>query len=232
MVAAVLVFNIFSISIISTSDDKEFEAHGISVLVDDMSLGFLEGAQLDYVEELLGSYFKVENPNATASCGCGTSFCHLTHQPQESWDDMRIASWNVNSMKARLSHVLDYCKAGHTDVILAQELKLTDDNFPIDAFKEIGWNVATHGQKTYNGVAILSKITISKILILVSAVMMRMSKRVLLRQQYLGCIWHRYICQMVILALDQNLTINFRGWIGLKRLQITYQIRKACSFRR
>ena len=55
-------------------EDIDFEAHGITVLVDDMSLGFLEGAQLDYVEELLGSYFKVENPNATASCGCGTSF--------------------------------------------------------------------------------------------------------------------------------------------------------------
>lgn len=55
-------------------DDKHFEAHGVSVLVDEISLGFLEGAQLDYVEELLGSYFKVENPNATASCGCGTSF--------------------------------------------------------------------------------------------------------------------------------------------------------------
>jgi len=58
----------------SEADDKQFEAYGISVLVDEMSLSFLEGAQLDYVEELLGSYFKVENPNATASCGCGTSF--------------------------------------------------------------------------------------------------------------------------------------------------------------
>ena len=58
----------------SEADDKQFEAYGVSVLVDEMSLGFLEGAQLDYVEELLGSYFKVENPNATASCGCGTSF--------------------------------------------------------------------------------------------------------------------------------------------------------------
>lgn len=69
---------------------------------------------------------------------------------------MRIASWNVNSMKARLGHVIDYCKAGHTDIILAQELKMTDENFPYDAFAEIGWNVAVHGQKTYNGVAILS----------------------------------------------------------------------------
>ncbi len=56
------------------ADDIEFAAHGVCVLVDEMSLPFLENARLDYVEELIGSYFKVENPNATASCGCGTSF--------------------------------------------------------------------------------------------------------------------------------------------------------------
>lgn len=77
---------------------------------------------------------------------------------------MRIATWNVNSMKARLHHVLEYCKAGHTDIILAQELKLTDENFPVDAFREIGWQMATHGQKTYNGVAILSPHEISDIM--------------------------------------------------------------------
>ena len=55
-------------------DDLIFDMHGVTVLVDDMSIEFLEGAELDYVEELIGSYFKVENPNATASCGCGTSF--------------------------------------------------------------------------------------------------------------------------------------------------------------
>lgn len=70
---------------------------------------------------------------------------------------MRIASWNVNSIKARLGHVVDYCKAGHTDVLLLQELKMMDDAFPHDAFQEIGWHVANHGQKTYNGVAILSR---------------------------------------------------------------------------
>ncbi len=46
----------------------------VKVAVDSMSLGFLEGSQLDYVQELIGSYFQVSNPNATASCGCGTSF--------------------------------------------------------------------------------------------------------------------------------------------------------------
>jgi len=55
-------------------EDLELRQYGVAVLVDDLSLGFLGDAQLDYVEELVGSYFKVENPNATASCGCGTSF--------------------------------------------------------------------------------------------------------------------------------------------------------------
>ena len=57
-----------------TDTDLEFSAHGIKVLVDDMSIGFLEHAELDYVEELVGAYFVVNNPNATANCGCGTSF--------------------------------------------------------------------------------------------------------------------------------------------------------------
>ena len=56
------------------SDDIEIIAYGVTVLVDDMSKEFLQNAELDYVEELLGSFFKVSNPNATASCGCGTSF--------------------------------------------------------------------------------------------------------------------------------------------------------------
>ena len=69
---------------------------------------------------------------------------------------MRITSWNVNSLKARLDHVLDYCRSGQTDCLLLQELKLTDEAFPHDAFAAIGWQTACHGQKTYNGVAILS----------------------------------------------------------------------------
>ncbi|MEQ8818044.1 MAG: iron-sulfur cluster insertion protein ErpA [Thalassobaculum sp.] len=55
-------------------DDHVFERDGVKVLVDDVSLDLLSGAQLDYKDELIGSYFAVENPNATASCGCGTSF--------------------------------------------------------------------------------------------------------------------------------------------------------------
>jgi iron-sulfur cluster insertion protein len=55
-------------------DDHVFPAHGTKVVVDDVSLDLLSGGELNYVEELLGSYFKVENPNASSSCGCGTSF--------------------------------------------------------------------------------------------------------------------------------------------------------------
>ena len=55
-------------------DDLELIQHGVTVLIDEMSMPFLEQAQLHYKEELIGSYFAVENPNATANSGCGTSF--------------------------------------------------------------------------------------------------------------------------------------------------------------
>ena len=68
-----------------------------------------------------------------------------------------IATWNVNSVKARMQHVLDWLKESQVDIALLQELKCEDDKFPTMESEELGYNVATHGQKTYNGVAILSK---------------------------------------------------------------------------
>lgn len=56
------------------ADDVVIEADGARVAIDPVSLDLLAGAELDYVEELMGAYFKVKNPNATSSCGCGTSF--------------------------------------------------------------------------------------------------------------------------------------------------------------
>ena len=58
----------------SDPDDLIIEQAGATVLVDPISLPFLEGSELDYVQELIGASFKVHNPNAQASCGCGTSF--------------------------------------------------------------------------------------------------------------------------------------------------------------
>lgn len=57
-----------------SDDDRVFDRDGVRVVVDTVSLDFIAGAELDYVEELIGAYFAVKNPNATSSCGCGTSF--------------------------------------------------------------------------------------------------------------------------------------------------------------
>lgn len=57
-----------------TADDHVFEANGVTVVVDDVSLDLLAGAELDFVEDLIGASFQVKNPNATSSCGCGSSF--------------------------------------------------------------------------------------------------------------------------------------------------------------
>jgi len=73
---------------------------------------------------------------------------------------IKIATWNVNSVKARLPNVLAWLKAFAPDVVLLQEIKCVDDAFPRLEIGDLGYNIATHGQKTYNGVAILSKSTI------------------------------------------------------------------------
>ena len=70
---------------------------------------------------------------------------------------MKIATWNVNSIKARLPNVLQWLKQEQPDIACLQELKCVDEAFPLRKIEELGYNVAVHGQKTYNGVAILSK---------------------------------------------------------------------------
>ena len=69
----------------------------------------------------------------------------------------RIASWNVNSVKARLGHVTKWLSEFAPDVLLLQELKCVEEQFPRMEIEDLGYNVAVVGQKTYNGVAILSK---------------------------------------------------------------------------
>jgi exodeoxyribonuclease-3 len=70
---------------------------------------------------------------------------------------MKLATWNVNSLNVRLPQVLDWLAAHPVDVLALQELKLTDDKFPAQAFADIGYHAQWFGQKTYNGVALLSK---------------------------------------------------------------------------
>ncbi|MEP3275063.1 MAG: exodeoxyribonuclease III [Stappiaceae bacterium] len=70
---------------------------------------------------------------------------------------MRIATWNINGVKARIDTVLSWLKETSPDVACFQEIKSIDENFPAGSIEELGYNVATHGQKGFNGVAVLSK---------------------------------------------------------------------------
>lgn len=76
---------------------------------------------------------------------------------------MKLATWNVNSLTVRLAQVLDWLKSNPVDVLALQELKLTDDKFPFDAFTEAGYQAQCFGQKTYNGVALLSRTPASEV---------------------------------------------------------------------
>jgi exodeoxyribonuclease-3 len=69
---------------------------------------------------------------------------------------MKIATWNVNSLKVRLPHVLDWLDRAQPDVLAVQETKSTDDNFPAQALQDAGYHVTYMGEKAYNGVALIS----------------------------------------------------------------------------
>ena len=70
---------------------------------------------------------------------------------------MKIATWNVNSLKVRLPHVIEWLAAHEPDVLVLQEIKQVTDAFPLEALQEAGYEGLASGQKTYNGVAVISK---------------------------------------------------------------------------
>jgi len=76
---------------------------------------------------------------------------------------MKISSWNVNSVRARLDNLKKYINKSQPDILLLQEIKVQDPDFPYDDFKKLGYVSYVHGQKSYNGVAILSKIKLNEI---------------------------------------------------------------------
>ena len=73
---------------------------------------------------------------------------------------MKIASWNVNSLNVRLPHVEQWCATATPDIVALQETKLDDGRFPAEAIQAMGYQAAWNGQRTYNGVAILSRLPI------------------------------------------------------------------------
>ena len=76
---------------------------------------------------------------------------------------MKLSSWNVNSIRARLTNVIDYLKYSNPDILMLQEIKTEEKNFPFEDLKNAGYESKVFGQKSYNGVALLSKINITNV---------------------------------------------------------------------
>lgn len=76
---------------------------------------------------------------------------------------MKIATWNINGVKARIDTVLEWLKEAQPDIACFQEIKSIDENFPRAAIEDLGYNVETHGQKSFNGVALLSKLPLEDV---------------------------------------------------------------------
>ena len=83
--------------------------------------------------------------------------------PFEETNTVKIASFNINGIKARTNALMTWLREAQPDVALLQEIKSVSENFPSDLFKDLGYNVAVNGQKSFNGVAILSKLPIEDI---------------------------------------------------------------------
>jgi len=76
---------------------------------------------------------------------------------------MKLATWNVNSLTVRLPQVIDWLVTNPVDVLGLQELKMSDDKFPVEAFADVGYQASFFGQKTYNGVALLTKLAVTNV---------------------------------------------------------------------
>ena len=76
---------------------------------------------------------------------------------------MLISSWNVNSVRARINNIINYLKSSNPDILMIQEIKTEKKNFPFNDFKNLGYESHVYGQKSYNGVANLAKISMDKI---------------------------------------------------------------------
>ena len=123
---------------------------------------------------------------------------------------MKLASWNVNSIKARLPNVLRWLGETQPDVVGLQELKCVDEAFPRAEIEALGYNIETHGQKTYNGVALLSKLPLEDVTRGLPD--LKMSNRAISRPLFqpirARCALPRFICQTAIRPVMTDSTRN------------------------
>src|SRR6202020_2916228 len=105
-------------------DDLVIARDSAVVLVDPASVPFLAGSEVDFVDDLIGASFRVNNPNATASCGCGLRLSILsTLDLKKFWGPMRIATWNVNAVRQRIENLMSWLKECSPDIVCLQEIK-------------------------------------------------------------------------------------------------------------
>ena len=90
-------------------------------------------------------------------------FNNCIQEYENNYDRIKIASWNVNSIRARKEQVKEWLKRESPDIVCLQETKILDEYFPKQYFKDLGHNVITYGETRYNGVAILSKLEIDQV---------------------------------------------------------------------
>src|SRR5690348_3546752 len=96
--------------------------------------------------------------------------CSSARHPERACEDkhrrrtpMRIATWNVNSIKQRVENLAAWLRERQPDIVCLQETKCQDEAFPREPLEALGYNVAIHGQKTFNGVALLSKLPFDEV---------------------------------------------------------------------
>ena len=136
---------------------------------------------------------------------------------------MRIATWNVNSIRQRMDSLQAWLKERAPDIVCLQEIKCTDDAFPREPFEALGYNVAVHGQKTFNGVALLSKLPFDEVK---SGLDRRRRRRAGplpggagLDQRRRAAGGVASICPMAM-AATKNMPTNSNGWTGWLSFQV------------
>ena len=147
----------------------------------------------------------------------GLRTCHAIEKGDTDkigWIIMKIATFNINGIKARAETLCRWLDETNPDVAILQEIKSVDENFPRDLFEERGYNVETHGQKSFNGVAILSKYPLEDVVRGLpgddSDEQARWIEATVVGKTAIGSV--ASISRTGTLRLVQNLIINWRGW--------------------
>ncbi len=131
---------------------------------------------------------------------------------------MRIATWNVNSIKQRIDNLTAWLSERQPDIVCLQETKCVDDAFPREPLEALGYNVAVHGQKTFNGVAVLSKLRFDEVTPRLPGDMdddhARFIEAVVSTGDRSACASRRSICRMAIRRTLKNTLTKSNGWTG------------------